>query len=235
MRGPRSSWSARARRLDWPADGDGASRGCQRPRADRGDDDQRHPEPRKPRSRAGRGRLGRRRRPGASRRLLRSLAALIVRALPRRSRRATPLRSACRARAPSAACAAGSCTSRGTTSSVIIVATTRPPMTARPSGAFCSPPSPSASAIGSMPRTIASAVISTGRRRVSPARSAASVADSRSFLGARLVGEADQQDRVRDRDADRHDRAHERLDVQRRRRSPPASRRCRRTRPAPRP
>ena len=44
-----------------------------------------------------------------------------------------------------------------------------PPMTARPSGAFCSPPSPSPSDMGSMPRIIASAVISTGRRRVMPA------------------------------------------------------------------
>ena len=35
-------------------------------------------------------------------------------------------------------------------------------MTARPSGAFCSPPSPSPSAIGTMPMIIASAVISTG-------------------------------------------------------------------------
>jgi hypothetical protein len=32
----------------------------------------------------------------------------------------------------------------GTKNSVATVATARPPMTARPSGAFCSPPSPSA-------------------------------------------------------------------------------------------
>ena len=37
-------------------------------------------------------------------------------------------------------------------------------MTARPSGAFCSPPSPSPSAIGTMPMIMASAVISTGRK-----------------------------------------------------------------------
>ena len=47
-------------------------------------------------------------------------------------------------------------------------------MTARPSGAFCSAPSPMPSAIGIMPMIIASAVISTGRMRVAPASSAAS-------------------------------------------------------------
>ena len=46
-------------------------------------------------------------------------------------------------------------------------------MTARPSGAFCSAPSPMPSAIGIMPMIIASAVISTGRIRVAPASSAA--------------------------------------------------------------
>ena len=47
-------------------------------------------------------------------------------------------------------------------------------MTARPSGAFCSPPSPRPSAIGIMPMIMASAVISTGRKRVTPASMAAS-------------------------------------------------------------
>ena len=46
------------------------------------------------------------------------------------------------------------------------VARMRPPITARPSGAFCSPPSPEPSAIGTMPITIAIAVIRTGRMRV---------------------------------------------------------------------
>ena len=46
-------------------------------------------------------------------------------------------------------------------------------MTARPSGAFCSPPSPSPSAIGTMPMIIASAVMQTGRKRVAPASIAA--------------------------------------------------------------
>ena len=47
-------------------------------------------------------------------------------------------------------------------------------MTARPSGAFCSEPSPSASAIGSIPRIIASAVMMIGRKRTWPASIAAS-------------------------------------------------------------
>ena len=51
-------------------------------------------------------------------------------------------------------------------------------MTARPSGAFCSAPSPMPSAIGIMPMIIASAVISTGRMRVAPASSAATVGDA---------------------------------------------------------
>ena len=46
-------------------------------------------------------------------------------------------------------------------------------MTARASGAFCSPPSPIPSAMGIMPRIIAPAVMSTGRNRVNPATSAA--------------------------------------------------------------
>ena len=66
-------------------------------------------------------------------------------------------------------------------------------MTTRPSGAFCSPPSPSPSDIGSMPRIIASAVMITGRRRVRPAASAASCASIASC--ALVVGERDQQDR----------------------------------------
>src|SRR5262249_50797392 len=61
----------------------------------------------------------------------------------------------------------------GTKKSVATVANTRPPITARPRGAFCSPPSPRPSAIGSMPMIIASAVINTGRMRVAPPSSAA--------------------------------------------------------------
>ena len=61
----------------------------------------------------------------------------------------------------------------GTKNRVDSVAKTRPPITALPRGAFCSPPSPRPSAIGSMPRIIAVAVMITGRRRVRPALSTA--------------------------------------------------------------
>src|SRR6267143_251234 len=61
----------------------------------------------------------------------------------------------------------------GTKTRVATVAHSRPPMTARPSGAFCSPPSPSPSAMGTMPMIMASAVIKTGRKRVKPASTAA--------------------------------------------------------------
>ncbi len=52
----------------------------------------------------------------------------------------------------------------GSAVSVASVEATRPPMTARPSGALCSPPSPSASAIGAMPAIIARLVIRIARR-----------------------------------------------------------------------
>src|SRR6267143_3112346 len=76
----------------------------------------------------------------------------------------------------------------GTRNSVAKVAADSPPITARPSGAFCSPPSPSPSDIGSMPMIMASAVISTGRSRVAPAASAAARASraSRSRGAARV-------------------------------------------------
>src|SRR3989442_1398133 len=64
----------------------------------------------------------------------------------------------------------------GTNTRVATVAHRRPPMTARPSGAFCSPPSPNPSAMGTMPVIMASAVIRTGRNRVKPASTAAVVA-----------------------------------------------------------
>ncbi len=73
----------------------------------------------------------------------------------------------------------------GTTKSVAAVATIRPPTTARPSGAFCSPPSPRPKAIGSMPMIIASAVINTGRRRVTPASIAATTPLTPSFSRSR--------------------------------------------------
>src|SRR5262249_34414815 len=45
----------------------------------------------------------------------------------------------------------------GTKNSVVTVARPSPPITARPNGAFCSPPSPNPVAIGNMPKIIASA------------------------------------------------------------------------------
>ena len=59
--------------------------------------------------------------------------------------------------------------STGTNISVATVAKSRPPITARPSGAFW----PGSIAIGAMPMIMARAVISTGRNRVAPASSAA--------------------------------------------------------------
>src|SRR6266702_1437366 len=55
---------------------------------------------------------------------------------------------------------------KGTKKSVAKVATLRPPITARASGAFCSPPSPIPNAIGIMPMIMAKAVMMMGRRRV---------------------------------------------------------------------
>ena len=54
----------------------------------------------------------------------------------------------------------------GTKTRVANVAKQSPPITARASGAFCSPPSPTPRAIGTIPKIIAPAVISTARRRV---------------------------------------------------------------------
>jgi hypothetical protein len=70
------------------------------------------------------------------------------------------------------------------------VAIDSPPITARPSGAFCSPPSPRPSDIGSMPMIIASAVIMTG--------AAGSARGQRGIVGvhallALIVGEGDHQ------------------------------------------
>ncbi len=66
----------------------------------------------------------------------------------------------------------------GTKISVASVANRRPPITALPSGAFCSPPSPIPNAIGTMPKIMALAVMSTGRNRVYPADIAARAGSS---------------------------------------------------------
>jgi len=52
---------------------------------------------------------------------------------------------------------------KGRIVSTAMVDAARPPMTARPSGADCSPPSPRARAIGIMPAIIAMLVIRIGR------------------------------------------------------------------------
>ena len=101
----------------------------------------------------------------------------------------------------------------GTKKRVEKVATRRPPMTARPSGAFCSPPSPRPSDMGSMPMIIASAVIMTGPQAgdAGGERGLGRVAP----LRALIVGEGDHQDRVGRGHADAHDRAHQRGHVER--------------------
>ena len=66
----------------------------------------------------------------------------------------------------------------GRISSVANVDTTRPPMTARPSGACIWLPASRASAIGTMPMIMAQAVIRMGRKRSRPPRTAASGTDS---------------------------------------------------------
>ena len=102
-------------------------------------------------------------------------------------------------------------------------------MTARASAAFCSSPAPPI-AIGIMPTIIAAAVISTGRIRVWPASMAASNAGLAGEL--LLAREGDEQDRVRRGDADRHDRAHQRGNVERRAGDEQHRRGCRRRSPA---
>ena len=95
----------------------------------------------------------------------------------------------------------------GTNISVAQVAKISPPITARPSGAFCSPPSPRPSAIGAMPMIMASAVISTGRKRVTPASTAAARGVA---CGKLLAREADNQDGIGGGNPHAHDRAGQR-------------------------
>src|ERR1700722_5893402 len=70
----------------------------------------------------------------------------------------------------------------GTKNNVETVANNRPPMTARPKGAFCSAPSPHPKAMGIMPMIMASAVINTGLMRVAPASRAALTGSKPSFM-----------------------------------------------------
>ena len=79
---------------------------------------------------------------------------------------------------------AGLCTRlkmAGTKTRVAQVAKISPPITARPSGVFC----PGSIAIGTMPTTIASAVIITGRNRARPASNAAVVASRPAAIWSR--------------------------------------------------
>src|SRR6516165_4864698 len=92
---------------------------------------------------------------------------------------------------------------KGTKNKVAKVAILRPPITARASGAFCSPPSPSPSAIGSMPMIMAHAVMMMGRSR------------KRGFtLGAKIIRKGHEQDRIGCRHADRHDCSHQGWDIE---------------------
>ena len=87
-----------------------------------------------------------------------------------------------------------------------MVAQSRPPITARPRGAFCSPPSPRPSAIGTMPMIMASAVIMTGRNRVFPASMAAFTASPCS--ANLLLGKRNHKNAVRRGHPYAHERSH---------------------------
>ena len=141
-----------------------------------------------------------RRRPGAagrlarSSRVLESAASVGVGIVVRRRtcswprRRDVPGRSACSRGRPGRSTAIGrrfrpitSAKIEGTTSKVANVDITRPPITARPSGACIWLPRSSASAIGTMPTVIAQAVIRIGRSRSLAPTMAASVEDAPAF------------------------------------------------------
>jgi len=79
--------------------------------------------------------------------------------------------------------------------------------------AVCSPPSPMASVIGIMPAIIAQLVMRMGRSRCCAPVNGRS--DRRSASAACALCEGNQQNGIGHRDADGHDRPHERLDVQR--------------------
>ena len=97
--------------------------------------------------------------------------------------------------------------------SVAKVATANPPTTARPSGAVCSAAFPQAPApSATMPAIIARLVMRMGRSRL---RAPSTAAPRGGGSGeAAPFGEGHQQNRVGHRDADGHDCAHERLNVE---------------------
>ena len=113
-------------------------------------------------------------------------------------------------RAPTAARASRPTAAR---SSVATVAAARPPMTARPSGAVASAPSPRRE----RHRHHAGDHRGAGHQHGPHARLARRrwrVCSGEPPCATRLLGKRHQQNRVRDGDADGHDRAHERLHVQ---------------------
>ncbi len=85
-------------------------------------------------------------------------------------------------------------------------------MMARASGAYCSLPVPSFSAMGIMPMMVASEVIKMGRSRTRQEVITASSTDWPLLLQA--MRELDDQDAVGGGDADQHQHAHERHHVQ---------------------
>ena len=105
--------------------------------------------------------------------------------------------------------------------SVAKVETIKPPMTARPSGADCAPPSPNADGHGHHAEDHGGGGHQNGAQAAAGAF-ARGIEQRHAFV-AGVLGEGDQQDRIGDRDADGHDGAHERLHVQRGAGEPAAS------------
>ena len=91
--------------------------------------------------------------------------------------------------------------------------TVSPPMMARASGAYCSLPASSPSAMGIMPSSVASEVIRMGRRRTR--HDSTRRFEQRHALLVQDAGELDDQNAVRHHDAGHHDHAHQRHDVER--------------------
>src|SRR5262249_34893785 len=107
------------------------------------------------------------------------------------------------------------------------VAAAKPPMTARPRGATCSPPSPMARAMGTMPAIMAQAGMTVGRSPRPPAPlNARSRENTPHFVAAPGFGrltthsqpgtlrKRHQKNRMGHRHTNGHDRTHERLNVQ---------------------
>ena len=120
---------------------------------------------------------------------------------------------------------------RAARASVSSVALTRPPMTTVASGFCTSAPVPVASAIGTKPSEATSAVMSTGRSRVS---APSQIASSRPQpLAAQLVDEGQHDEAVQHRDAGERDEADRGRDRERHA-AQPERERCRRSAPAAR-